>query len=162
VEIRPAETADVARLTRIWYDGWQDAHADIVPEELKRVRTVESFEQRLRDALADTRVVGSAGAPLGFCMMKGDELYQLYVAAEARGTGAAQALIADAEQRHAAKGAPLIWLACAIGNHRAARFYEKSGWRNAGVRTIQLDMPHGEHFPLEIWRFEKPLGNPPP
>lgn len=156
-DVRPAEAADIPRLARIWYDGWQDAHADILPDELKRVRTLESFERRLREALAQTRVIGPQGAPVGLCMMKGEELNQLYLAAEARGTGAAQALIADAEARLAATGAPLIWLACAIGNDRAARFYEKCGWRNAGVRTIQLDMPDGSLFPLDIWRFEKEL-----
>jgi hypothetical protein len=38
-------------------------------------------------------VIGPIGAPLGFCMLKDDELYQLYVAAEARGVGAAAAVI---------------------------------------------------------------------
>lgn len=157
MSIRPADAAEVPRLARIWHEGWQDAHADILPEQLKRVRTYESFEQRMREGLHKTRVIGPIGAPFGFCMMKGEELNQLYVAAEARGTGAAQALIGDAEQRLAAAGAPLIWLACAIGNERAARFYEKSGWRNIGVRTIHHEMPDGSLFPLEIWRFEKNL-----
>jgi ribosomal protein S18 acetylase RimI-like enzyme len=157
MDIRPAQNSDVERLARIWFDGWQDAHAEILPEKLRRVRTLESFEQRMRDGLANTRVAVVDRAPVGLCMMKGDELNQLYVAAEARGAGAAQALIADAEERLAAKGAPLIWLACAIGNDRAARFYEKSGWRNAGVRTIQLDMPDGALLALDIWRFEKKL-----
>lgn len=157
MDVRAAEDAEVERLARIWYDGWQDAHADILPDELKRVRTLESFTQRMREAIASTRVVGPVGAPLGFSMMKGDELNQLYVSAEARGTGAAQALIADAEARLAASGAPLIWLACAIGNDRAARFYTKSGWRNVGVRTIHHDMPDGALLALDIWRFEKNL-----
>lgn len=157
MQVRDAEIADVPRLARIWYDGWQDAHADILPAEIKRVRTLERFDQHLRKVLGDTRVVGPSGAPIGLCIMKGDELNQLYVATQARGTGAAQELIADAEARLAAKGAPLIWLACAIGNDRAARFYEKSGWRNEGVVTIQLDMPDGSQLPLDIWRYEKAL-----
>lgn len=157
MDVRSADPSEVNRLARIWYDGWQDAHANILPEELRRVRTLEAFEQRLHENLANTRVVGPIGAPRGLCMMKGDEFNQLYVAAEARGTGVAQALIADAEQRLAATGAPLIWLACAIGNHRAARFYEKSGWRNIGVRTVHHDMPDGSQLALEIWRFEKAL-----
>ncbi|MGE3789316.1 MAG: GNAT family N-acetyltransferase [Hyphomonadaceae bacterium] len=123
---------------------------------MKRIRTPVSFERRVREMLADTRVVGPPGAARGHCMMKEDELNQLYVAPEARGAGAA-ALIADAEQRLAAQGAPLIWLACAIGNDRAARFYEKSGWRNAGIVTIQLDMPDGSLLALDIWRYEKAL-----
>lgn len=157
MNVRPAEASDIPRLARVWYDGWQDAHAAILPEEIRRVRTLERFEAHLKENVAVTRVAGLLGAPIGFSMMKGDELNQLYVAAEARGTGAAQALIADAEARLAATGATLIWLSCAIGNDRAARFYTKSGWHNSGVRTIQLDMPDGSRLPLDIWRFEKGL-----
>ena len=156
MQLRDEETSEIMRLARIWHDGWQDAHAAILPEALKRIRTLESFERRLGEALASTRVVGRVGAAAGLCMMKGDELNQLYVAAEARGSGAAQALIADAEQRLAARGAPLIWLACAIGNTRAARFYEKCGWRNAGIVAIELETPSGPYL-LDIWRYEKTL-----
>lgn len=157
MHVRPAEAAEIAHIARLWHAGWQDAHAAILPDEIKRLRTVENFEIHLTKTLANARVIGPLGAPVGFCLMKGEELNQLYVAAEARGTGAAPTLIVDAEQRLAAKGAPIIWLACAIGNNRAARFYEKSGWKNLGVRTIQLDMPDGSHFPLDIWRYEKAL-----
>ena len=157
MQVRPAEVAEIPRLARIWYDGWQDAHAGVLPEALRRVRTLESFETRVRDVLGNTRVVGPPGEPVGLCMVKGDELDQLYVAAEARGTGAAQALIAEGEDRVRATGAALIWLACAIGNHRGARFNEKCGWRNAGVRKIHLTLPDGSVFPLDIWRFEKDL-----
>jgi ribosomal protein S18 acetylase RimI-like enzyme len=85
--------------------------------------------------LSEVRVAGPPGAPLGFCMLKGDELYQIYVAAEARGSDVAAALLADGEARLAARGVPVAWLACAIGNHRAARFYEKSGWQRIGIWT---------------------------
>jgi len=155
--VRAAEASEVPRIARLWHAGWQDAHAALMPDEIKRIRTVENFELHLTKTLADARVAGPVGAPVGFSLMKGDELNQLYVAAEARGTGVAAALIADAELRLKAKGAPLIWLACAIGNGRAARFYDKSGWRNTGVSTIQLDMPDGALFPLDIWRYEKML-----
>ena len=154
--VRAAESAEVGILARIWYDGWQDAHARILPDELKRVRTLQSFADRLRAALADVRVAGPPGAPIGLCIIKGDELYQLYVSAEARGTGIAAALLAEAEARLAAKGVGTAWLACAIGNQRAARFYEKSGWRRVGNMINRLETPNGI-FPLEVWRYEKSL-----
>ena len=125
MRLRDAQLPDVTGLARIWYDGWQDAHVDILPAALKRLRTLESFEERLRSGLDRTRVAEASGEPVGFCMVKADELYQLYVSSHARGTGAAAALLADAEARMAANGVETAWLACAIGNERAERFYAK-------------------------------------
>ena len=155
-EIRPAQADEVAVLARLWLDGWQDAHANILPAELARWRTLASFSERLAAALPQTRVAGPLGAPLGLCILKGDELYQLYVSAAARGTGVAAALIADAEARLASDGVGTAWLACAIGNERAARFYEKHGWRRAGVVVNVLETPAGK-LDLEVWRYEKVL-----
>jgi ribosomal protein S18 acetylase RimI-like enzyme len=89
-------------------------------------------------------------------MLKGHELYQLYVSASARGSGVALTLITDAETRLAQVGVTTAWLACAIGNERAARFYEKCGWRRARTMINELDTPEGV-FPLEVWRYEKQL-----
>lgn len=156
MDVRDAEEREIDALARIWYDAWQDAHARIVPEKLTRARTLESFRDRLQAMRADTRVAGLAGAPLGFCILREDELYQLFVAATARGTGVAAALIADAEARLAAKGVTTIWLTCAIGNDRAARFYEKCGWYRAGTIVDRLETTLGV-IPLEVWRYEKAL-----
>jgi ribosomal protein S18 acetylase RimI-like enzyme len=154
--VRAAEAHEIDRLAKIWYDGWQDAHARILPAELARVRTLESFRERLQAALADVRVAGPPGEPVGFSLIKADELYQLYVSGSSRGSGIAAALIADAEARLSARGVKVAWLACAIGNDRAARFYEKHGWRGVGMMVSQLETPEGL-FPLEVWRYEKML-----
>jgi ribosomal protein S18 acetylase RimI-like enzyme len=76
--------------------------------------------------------------------------------APARGSGAAPWLLDDAEARLSAQGARVAWLACAIGNERAARFYEKRGWRRVGTMINRLDTPAGEYL-LETWRYEKGL-----
>ena len=154
--IRNAGASEVDRLARIWYDSWQDAHARILPAELARVRTIESFRERLRPALDLVRVAELEGEAVGFCMVKDDELYQLFVTAAARGSGVAAALVADAEARLAAAGIATAWLACAIGNQRAARFYEKCGWQRTGTVVNPLDTPAGI-FRLEVWRYEKRL-----
>jgi ribosomal protein S18 acetylase RimI-like enzyme len=156
MDVRTAEESEVDHLARVWYDGWRDAHVQIVPAELARLRTLESFRDRLRAALPEVRVVGPDGAPVGFCMLKGDELYQLYVSAPSRGSGVADALIADAETRLSERGVETAWLACAIGNDRAARFYEKRGWRRSGILAYDAETPEGV-FPMEVWRYEKAL-----
>ena len=156
MQVRNAKESELEQLARIWYDAWQDAHAEILPVELARLRTLQSFEDRLREALPHVRTAGPVGAPVAFCLIKNDQLYQLYVTAAARGTGIAAALLADAEEQLAMNGFDTAWLSCAIGNERAARFYEKCGWQRKGVVTDILQTTAGE-FPLEVWRYEKSL-----
>jgi GNAT superfamily N-acetyltransferase len=156
VRIRNAEEADLDNLAKLWYDAWQDGHAEVVPVELRRLRTLESFRGRLAEALARVRVAEGPDGPVGFHLIKGDELYQLYVSAPARGSGVANALIADAEAQLLENGIKTAWLACAIGNDRAARFYEKCGWRRTGTMINYAETSEGT-FPLETWRYEKDL-----
>jgi GNAT superfamily N-acetyltransferase len=156
MDVRSAEDSEADDLARLWYESWQDSHAHLLPAELIRLRTLESFGERLRAALAQVRVVGPIGAPLGFCLVRDDELYQLFVSAAARGSGVAAALLADAEARLAGAGVERAWLACAIGNERAARFYEKCGWHRAGTMTNRADTAEGP-FLLDTWRYEKEL-----
>ncbi len=155
-DIRAADESEIDHLAALWYDGWQDAHAQIVPAELVRYRTLDSFKQRLCAALSEVRVVGPIREPVGLCLTRDDELNQLYVAAKARGSGLAARLLADGEARIRARSVKTAWLACAIGNERAARFYEKNGWHRAGNVVIHLEIPGGM-FPLEVWRYEKAL-----
>jgi hypothetical protein len=54
--------------------GRQDAHAHLLPMELARLRTLQSFHNRLVAALKQVRVVGPTDAPMGFCITKGSEL----------------------------------------------------------------------------------------
>lgn len=155
MEVRGARADELDRLAQIWFEGWQDAHAGILPEELARIRTLASFRDRLAAALPHVRVVGPPGAPVGFCIARDEELYQLYVSPVARGAGVAAALMADAEARLAAGGTETAWLACAVGNVRAARFYQKCGWQRAGTVSHRPDFADGITF--EVWRYEKRL-----
>jgi GNAT superfamily N-acetyltransferase len=157
MQVRSADAAEIDRLARLWHDGWHQTHASLVPQELIRFRTTESFRERLQAAFPNVHVAGPIGAPIGFYVLKGDELSQLFVSPEAHGSGVAAALISDAEARLAAEhGVETAWLACAIGNVRAARFYEKSGWRLAGTVVNPAETSSGP-FLLEVWRYEKRL-----
>lgn len=154
--VRAAEEREIDHLAKIWYDGWHEAHAHLVPAELTRIRTLDSFRERLAAALPHVRVAGPPGEPAGFYMVQDSELYQLYVSSLSRGSGVAAALVADAEARLAEHGVGTAWLACAIGNHRAARFYEKCGWRRVRDMINPLETPTGT-LPLKVWRYEKSL-----
>ena len=156
MQVRPANADEMDHLARLWHDGWHETHAPLSPLELTRLRTLASFRDRLQTALPNVYVAGPVGAPLGFCALKGEELYQLFVSPEAHGSGVAAALIADAEARLARGGVETAWLACAVGNYRAARFYEKSGWHLAGTFVIASETSNGP-FPVEQWRYEKQL-----
>jgi len=156
LQVRPATPADVDPLVALWHDVWHETHAPLMPPALVRLRTPDDFRDRLRTHLGDVRVAGPTAAPLGFCMLKGDELHQLFVSARARGSGAAVVLIADAEGRLVDRGVTTTWLACAVGNERAARFYEKRGWRRTGTTVSQVSTPAGP-FPVDVWRYEKVL-----
>ncbi len=151
-----ATKAQFEQIAELWETGWHDAHAEIVPSDLCALRTSKSFRARTLDNLALTRVAVDGSKVLGFCMTKEDELYQMYVTQQARGSGVAQTLIADSERRIRAAGHKTAWLACAKGNERAGRFYGKSGWIRAGQQVVHLETSEGA-YPLEVWRFEKPM-----
>lgn len=157
--VRHSDVAEVGHLAGLWHEGWHDAHAAIAPPGLARARAFDSFRERMAAALPDTFVVGPPGVPSGFYMLKDDELYQFYVAREARGSGIASTLIVDAEARLAARGVETAWLACAVGNDRAARFYEKCGWVRARRHANRLETSHGV-FEFEVWRYEKAVRSP--
>lgn len=152
-------TSDVIPLlANIWFEGWHSGHAQHVPRELTKLRTREGFLQRLEKYLGKTRLISDEHEqPLGFHIIKDDEIYQFYVSAQSRGQGVAAVLIDDAEEKLHRAGIRTAWLACAVGNDRAARFYEKSGWHRAAVQTENVETSGGE-FPLQVWRYEKRMG----
>jgi GNAT superfamily N-acetyltransferase len=154
MNVRAAEQSDIDPLAQLWYDGWHDAHVPIVPAELTKLRTLDSFRERLQAALPNIRVIGPPGGPHAFWIIKGDEIYQFYVAASFRGSDTAAALMADAETVLAQRGILTAWLACSVGNNRAARFYEKHGWHRVGTIPYDAETSTGT-FRLEVWRYEK-------
>lgn len=153
---RPATAADLAPLARLWHAGWHEAHAAIVPRSLTSMRTLESFRERLGRMGDDLRAAGPEGAPLGFCAVKDDELYQLFVSQKSRGTGLAAMLLADGEARLAERGVARAVLLCADGNDRAALFYQRAGWKNLGLRNESVETEDGPFF-FDLLRFEKEL-----
>jgi ribosomal protein S18 acetylase RimI-like enzyme len=130
--IRPAREQDAEAIAQVWRSGWLDAHLEHVPQTLVDVRTEESFVTRAAQRIPGTTVASDDGAVVGFVMVVDDEVEQVYVAAAARGTGVADALIREAESQVLAGGHEKAWLAVVAGNARARAFYERAGWSDEG------------------------------
>lgn len=131
--IRSAEPYDALRIAEVWEAAWLDGHLGHVPDELVAHRGSDSFRTRTADMIERTVVAEVDGVVIGFVTLKGGELEQLFVDAAARGTGVARELLAEGARRLLADGHAHPWLAVATGNARARHFYEREGWRDAGL-----------------------------
>ena len=137
--IRPATDADMAAVADLWHEGWHVGHAGHVPDGLTALRTLQAFHERTPTRVADTTVArDEAGELLGFVMVVGDEVEQVFVGPAGRGTGIAALLLAAAERQVAAAGHVEAWLAVVTGNARARRFYEKCGWRDTSELPYEV------------------------
>ena len=153
--IRPASDADMAAVADLWHEGWHDGHAGHVPDGLTAARTLAAFHERTPPRVADTSVaVADDGTLLGFVMVVGDEVEQVFVAPACRGTGLASELLAEAERRVAAGGHASAWLAVVVGNARARRFYERQGWSDEGDLPYEVTAG-GETFVSPCRRYVK-------
>ncbi|MFC9255286.1 GNAT family N-acetyltransferase [Amycolatopsis thailandensis] len=156
--LRPATPADADAVAKIWYHGWRDGHLGNVPEALVRVRTRESFHERAAQRVADTSVAMVGDEVAGFVMVVGDEVEQVYVSSDHRGSGVAGTLLAEAERLVGAGGHPRAWLAVAPGNARARRFYERCGWVDGGLFDNPAFGPEGPIF-VPCHRYVKHLAD---
>jgi ribosomal protein S18 acetylase RimI-like enzyme len=154
VTLRPAEAADVDAVASIWYSGWGDGHLGNVPDELVVIRTKESFWARVPDRIGDTTVAVVGDEVAGFVMVVADEVEQVYVSGDHRGSGVAGTLIAEAERQVKANGYDEAWLAVATGNTRARRFYERSGWADSGAFDYPASTDSGD-IPVPCHRYTK-------
>ena len=143
MRIRPAVASDAPRIAEVWEAGWRDGHLGHVPDELVRHRTPESFARRAAAMIDRTFVAEVDGSVVGFVTLKGDELEQLFVDADARGTGVAKALLDEGARRLIEAGHEQPWLAVVAGNARARRFYEREGWRDAGPLAYEAPVDGG-------------------
>lgn len=132
-ELRAATEDDAEAIAAIWAAGWRDGHLGNVPGELVAARTDESFRTRASDLVPGSTVAVVDGEIVGFVTVVHDEVDQVYVAAHHRGSGVADALLADAERRVAAAGHAEAWLVVVPGNDRALAFYARNGWTDGGV-----------------------------
>ena len=154
--LRPARPEDMPTVAEVWHRAWHTAHVGHVPDGLTAGRTLEAFHTRTPPRVADTSVAEVEGRVVGFVMVEGDELEQLFVDPDLHGSGVAGPLLAEGERRIAEAGYDVAWLAVVVGNVRARRFYEKHGWYDAGVLPYEVTAL-GETFISPCRRYEKRL-----
>ena len=156
LSLRPASVEDAEAIATIWYSGWCDGHLGHVPEALVAARTRESFRSRAVDRSGDT-VVAVAGHDIqGFVMVVDDEVEQVYVSADHRGTGVAELLLAEAERLVASAGHRRAWLAVVAGNARARRFYQRCGRADEGPFDYAAAVSDGT-IAVPCHRYVKPV-----
>lgn len=134
--LRAASLHDVDSIAALWHHGWIDGHVGHVPEALHAHRRWEDFVRRVPSRIPSTTVATLGPEIVGFVTLHDDEVEQLYVAASARGSGVAAVLLRHGEQLIAQRYST-AWLAVAVGNARARRFYARQGWFDAAA----LDYP---------------------
>jgi ribosomal protein S18 acetylase RimI-like enzyme len=153
--VRPATPADVDAIAAVWHEGWRDGHLGNVPDALLPHRTLALFRERVPPRVPTTTVATIAGKVVGFVTVRDDEIEELFVDRSARGRGVADALLHLGEQVIARRYG-VAWLAVAAGNARARRFYEKSGWHDAGGFDYAAEIPGGT-MSVPSRRYEKRL-----
>lgn len=130
--LRRAAVGDAEAIATIWHSGWIDGHLGHVPETILPHRRLEDFRLRVPARSDEMTVAEIDGRVVGFVLVHEDEIEQIYVTAESRGSGVAATLIEHGTQligeRH-----DRAWLSVVAGNARARRFYERSGWTDEGA-----------------------------
>ena len=157
--LRRAASDDIGTVARIWHVGWMDGHLGHVPAELLPYRNEAQFVSRARMRIGDMWVAVASGETVGFVVVKGDEVEQIFVARSARGTGVAAMLLRKAEDEIRAAGHRRAWLAVVAGNQRARSFYSRLGWRDSGPMSYVAETEAGP-FVIPTHRYEVDLTDP--
>ena len=140
-------------VARVHVRSWQVAYRDLLPDDYLRSLRPEDRAARYtfgasRPEQPATILAVVDGAIHGFATtgpardtdaMGWGEVYALYVAPEAFGTGLGRALMAEARRRLTTRGFTEAVLWVLADNPQAIRFYRADGWQPDGRReTFEL------------------------
>jgi len=153
IVLRAATVEDADDIAVLWHRGWSDGHLGHVPEALHAHRRLADFQQRVPPRIPTTTVAVAGGKLVGFVTVRDDEVEQVYVAAPARGTGVSVLLLRHGEEE-VGKRYSTAWLAVAVGNARARRFYERQGWRDVAALEYPAETGAGP-ITVACRRYEK-------
>jgi len=147
MEIRPAVESDLPALTplmRGYCDFYKANPSDAGLDEMARALIATEDDQGML-LVADEggEAIGFAAVGWKWSSLRGARiavLEDLFVAPEARGKGAADALIEAVAERARRHGAPVVtWLA-APDNHRAQAVYNRVGGTSGTFLEYELEL----------------------
>lgn len=152
--LRPAAPGDAREIVDVWFTGWREAHLGHVPDALLAHRSEQTFRARIPAIVGTTTVATVDRRVIGLVVTADDEIEQLYVDSEHRGTGIAAALLQHGESV-IAREHRRAFLAVVDGNARARHFYERHGWHDAGPFDYHAWSSSGEQIVVPCRRYEK-------
>jgi L-amino acid N-acyltransferase YncA len=144
VTVRPANTSDVPKITRIYNEGIRDRLATLETEERTAEERLAWLEAR--DERHPVLVAERAGTIAGWGSLNDFNPrpayahvadFSIYVGREARGAGVGKALLAALIERARELGYHKLVLAAFPHNKAGMRLYARFGFREVGVYREQ-------------------------
>ncbi|GAA2176682.1 hypothetical protein GCM10009846_31440 [Agrococcus versicolor] len=160
VSVRVATVDDARAIATVQVETWRAAYADLMPAPLLQRMDVDRnaerratlWDERHADPRAIDLVAERDGAVVGWASVGATDqddlpghgqLYAIYAVASTWSSGVGRALMAAAEDALRDGGFERACLYVLDGNDRAARFYERCGWREDGHSWIDQRFGYG-------------------
>ncbi len=148
MQVRSAAERDIPALMplmRAYCDFYESNPPDSGLDTMARALIAASDDQGMLLVAEDEagKVIGFAAVSWKWSSLRGARiavLEDLFVAPEARGKGAADALITECAARARANGAPVMSWLTAPDNHRAQAVYERVGGTSATFLEYELEL----------------------
>jgi hypothetical protein len=148
--IRRARASDVVEVATLYHSVWHETQASFMPRAEIAHRSLEFFIHRMTALFGATLVTEKSGTIVAFSPWRGN----LWASCSSQSD--APTLLTAAEIEMAKEGTVEAELHCVVGNERARRFYERTGWAPQGKI---MEWVAGEHTQIEVpfWRMKKVL-----
>jgi GNAT superfamily N-acetyltransferase len=147
MEIRPAVESDISAvmpLMRAYCDFYESNPPDAGLDEMARALIASEDDQGMLLVADDGgQAIGFAAVGWKWSSLRGARiavLEDLFVAPEARGRGAADALIEGCADRARENGAPVVTWITAPDNHRAQAVYNRVGGKSETFLEYELEL----------------------
>lgn len=152
-------TADIRQVVKLAREIWNQHFVPIIGQGqvdymLEMFQSTEAITQQIAENYEYYLVREHTRAMGYFCLVLADnsaQLSKLYLLAEKRGQGLGRDMLNFCEQRCREAGIYRLWLTVNRQNAASIRFYEKTGFINAG--TLLADIGNG--YVMDDYKMEK-------